>query len=375
MIDLSRDIFEQIANYLEIEDLLELSLVSRQFYYLTHDEYIWKKKCLDEFHMSLNTTSTCWKSFYITLRNPSVYEWILDKNMLETKESQPVEVRSLVEKRVMNITANKDLIYGLERSGRPWIWQHHSNTQGELVDIPENLSQIKFSSIACRGSFSIGLTTKGTLWRWCDYKHIQKVNRMDNSKVIQVTCNGCYSSVLTDQGAVWFVSVTSDDGDTEAFFGVNLEEDRIIQLVGLYNHTLALTQSGRILLMNTRDPRSFALSPRKNMRELKRFGSSFNRSIWGAFEDFFVISDQGHVLSGNIQSTKDTIPSKISFLENKSVHKIVAGPFHYAALTTKGELFVGSLLTDRYIECFKEKYVLSISFADVRIAALVINRT
>lgn len=54
---------------------------------------------------------------------------------------------------------------------------------------------------------------------------------------------------------------------------------------------------------------------------------------------------------------------------------IISYSFHYAALTTKGELFVGSLLTDRYIECFKEKYVLSISFADVRIAALVINRT
>ncbi|KAI9252643.1 hypothetical protein BY458DRAFT_522947 [Sporodiniella umbellata] len=365
MIDLSSDLFEQIASYLEVDDLLELARVCRSFYYLTQDEYIWKKKCFQDFHITPDVTH--WKSLYVSLKKSNVVASTLHKKSSEEREF--TNIHSFEKKGVVDITVNADLIYGLDKLGSLWLWYRFEQPMlhGELVNIPERVQCIRFQSIVGRGCFNLGLAQDGTVWHWTEHTLIQKVTGID-AQVTQITCHGSYSSVLTNQGQVWFVSVVSEEGQTEAFLGLQLE-DTIVQLVGLYHHTLALTRSGRVLLMATRDPRAFAACPR--FIELKKFASCRNLSISGAFEDFLVMTKDGEILWGDIYATEDSSPRKDTNFNEKNITQIVVGMHHYGALTSKGELFIGCLKTDCYTQWLKDKYVLSVSFADFRLAALV----
>lgn len=75
--DLPVDILECILDHINAESLLELSRVSRFFYNIANDEYVWKKKCFDQFNIAYDIAyrKAGWKRLYFALRNPRVYTW------------------------------------------------------------------------------------------------------------------------------------------------------------------------------------------------------------------------------------------------------------------------------------------------------------
>lgn len=76
---LPRDILQyDVLNLLDSSSLLELSLVSKYFNYLTNDEFIWKKLCVQEFNISQDNAfrNKGWKKFYWRLTyHAKVFTW------------------------------------------------------------------------------------------------------------------------------------------------------------------------------------------------------------------------------------------------------------------------------------------------------------
>lgn len=80
MINLPNDLIQHITSYLELKNLLELSIVTHHFNFLIRDDYIWKMRCFNDFNYKPDKSWRCtsWKKLYISLRDLKVYAWKLD---------------------------------------------------------------------------------------------------------------------------------------------------------------------------------------------------------------------------------------------------------------------------------------------------------
>ncbi|CAO3689585.1 unnamed protein product [Rhizopus stolonifer] len=385
MIDLPRDIFEEILTYIEAEDLLVLSLVSHQFYHLTRHESIWKKKCFKEFVISPDISSrhTSWKRLYFSLRNPTIYIWN-SRCILYSQWISSIPIDSFVAKDIVNVDANCAFLYALDRSGRLWNQNHRRKDFKTMINT-------QFQSFAIREYFCVGLDKTGDVWLWND-QVCKKIHYNEfGDDAIQITCTYAVSDldshsdyicfVLTNEGRVYFLrEILYHDETKGVYFDMQLE-DTIIQIVGLtYNHILVLTQSGRVLLMNVREFQAFKENPDNFTIDLKHFGGSSKRSIAGGFRRFVVYTDDGEVLFGDIEAKADTIPSPKDY----SIHKISFGPDYYGIITKKGELIVGNSNNEddeddawstdiEYVPELRGKYLIDVSFSETKNVALVID--
>lgn len=387
MIDLPRDIFEEILTYIEAEDLLALSLVCHQLYHLTRHESIWKKKCFKEFEISPDISSrhTSWKRLYFSLRNPTIYIW--NSCCIYSQGVSSIPVDSLVAKDIVSVDADCAFLYALDRSGRLWNQNHRRKDFKTMINT-------QLQSFAIRESFCVGLDKAGDVWFWNDQvcKKEKKIHYNEfGADAVQITCTYAVSDlddhsdyicfVLTNEGRVYFLrEILYHDETKEVYFDMQLE-DTIIQIVGLtYNHILVLTQSGRVLLMNVREFQAFKENPDDFIIDLKHFGGLSKRSIAGGFRRFVVYTDNGEALFGDIDAKADTTP----IFKNYSIHKISFGPDYYGIITKKGELIVGNSNNEdgedgtwnndvEYVPEFRGKYLIDVSFSETKNVALVID--
>lgn len=196
----------------------------------------------------------------------------------------------------------------------------------------------------------IGLARDGSVWHWSNHIILQKVELHSDSKVAQVVANWSYSSVLTEDGSIYIVpkpdlvaaanihtqppstEIAATTGLKASDFG--LSEDKVIQIAGLDNYTIALTRFGRVLKLSTSDPVAFANSPLNCVTELVHFSSEENelndrhrimkRFITGSFNNFAVYT-QDKVMLGNKDAVKETEPQRIPELDNQAICKVSFG--------------------------------------------------
>lgn len=92
-----------IFSVLDGQSLINLSLVSKHFYYIiNNDEFIWRRLCADEFNISLDSAfrNTGWKKFYEALKfHTQVFVWgenrdrrlgLVEPEDLNTAHSSPM---------------------------------------------------------------------------------------------------------------------------------------------------------------------------------------------------------------------------------------------------------------------------------------------
>ncbi|ORE09933.1 RCC1/BLIP-II protein [Rhizopus microsporus var. microsporus] len=331
--DLPVDILECILEYINAESLLELSRVSRFFYNIANDEYVWKKKCFDQFNIAHDIAyrKAGWRRLYLALRNPRVYTWGRNDDFrlgLKSTETstftveiskreqriragsevaEPQEVYSLRGKGIVDIVSGGWSFHALDRFGYVWFWgiMHSFNTQRSIgadsVKIPTKLQtrvpdehKVKFKSVASGRGHAIGLAQDGSVWHWSNCHVIQKVNLLSaNNKVVQVTANWSYSSVLTEDGTIFivphplYVSRMDIQNDFEPILAPTVvsmgvpssailqdPKDQVIQICGLDNYTMALTKYGRVLKLATKNDMAFATSPEQFVTFLTHFSAS-----------------------------------------------------------------------------------------------------
>ncbi|RCI01021.1 hypothetical protein CU098_001986, partial [Rhizopus stolonifer] len=370
------DIFQYIAYYLKEEDLFELSCVSRVYYSLTKNEYIWKRKCIEDFNISSNiaTSKTIWKTTYISLKNPKIYAWtgdIFDKpiSIPETEErqrqvSQSSQVRFFNGKGIVDIAITVHYIYGLDRSGRLWIQGSKRDTSGnwESVHVPWILKQIRFKSLSACKNCCIGLARDGKVWCWRDHNGLDNIKRVYgfSAQVIQVIARYGSCFLLTDRGEIWLTAESEGDpSGMEPIFSIPKDNERtkltakfvmqprdtIVQLVGLNTSNYRQIDEffllpgsiaplefdgllyeddevdrfnmfeDRILAPQT-DLDSPTIPPYFPITHLKHFSGPFNRSIQGDHQHFAVFTDHGEILFGNINAKEDTVPLRHPCFEN-----------------------------------------------------------
>ncbi|CAO3703534.1 unnamed protein product [Rhizopus stolonifer] len=398
---LPRDIFQYIAYYLKEEDLFELSYVSHAYHSLTKDEYIWKRKCIEDFNISSNiaTSKTIWKTTYISLKNPKIYAWtgdIFDKpiSIPETEErqrqvSQSSQVRFFNGKGIVDIAITVHYIYGLDRSGRLWIQGNRRDTSGnwEPVHVPWILKQIRFKSLSVCKNCCIGLAQDGKVWCWRDHNGLNNIKRVYgfSAQVIQVIARYGSCFLLTDRGEIWLTaepegdpsgieptlfSIPKDDERTELTAKFVMQpRDTIVQLVGLSRQIVALTQSGAVLMIDTSNYRQideFFLLP-GSIAPLESDGLLYGDDEADGFNVF-----EDRMLTPQTDPDSPTIPPYFPITHLKHF----SGPFnrsiqgdhqHFAVFTDHGEILFGNINAEEDTiplrhPCFENKSTSKIFF-------------
>lgn len=393
MNQLPTEVFECLANYLSVKDLVEFSLVSRYYYYKSQGDYVWKKKCLEDFNLPDTTWRKAnWKTLYFSLKNPKAYVWESDIHSTPLHISysgkkfvtEEHEVTLLDRKSIVDIESDLEYVYSLDRAGKVWAqtrsWSSNTDfTEYTATVIPTELENISFASISHGDGHCIGLARDGKVWQWFDGLTVIHQIKGIRSKVVQAVASIIYSFVLTENGEVWFVPEQEYAlWEPKAILCLKLS-DTIIQLAALcdprntQDRLLALTRSGQVLVVIALNHQRFRRSPRSFTKELKQFRNASNRSIW-ANGSRFAVCTENDVLFGDLSSRFDKMLIRHSCLENMSVQRISFGINFNVVLTTKGELalFHGDKVL--YVDWFKEKYVISFGVRGSTISALAVDR-
>ncbi|KAI8359131.1 regulator of chromosome condensation 1/beta-lactamase-inhibitor protein II [Blakeslea trispora] len=242
------DIFES----LDAPSLIQLSLVSKQLYYLVNDEALWKQRCIQDFNISQDNTYRYegWKAFYQALKcHTKVYTWGTNhderlglpdyqndsdlptrpmfgrygmRRRIQHEIPEPHEVTALKKKSVIDIVAGGWSFHALDITGTVWTWgtlmgegrsrdgrgyiQHrHYKLPTELQANNSTQPKIKFRSISSGRSHVIGLAKNDVIWHWTNPNVLQRVDLDIACRVVQVVANWSYSSVLTERGELYIV--------------------------------------------------------------------------------------------------------------------------------------------------------------------------
>lgn len=361
---------------------MEFSRVSRLFHSLMQEECLWKRICVEEFKIKPDITwrKQSWKKLYISLRNPKIYTFSYDlyydedsTNMRsERLPDGNYEVQYFTGKGITDISYANKHIHGLDRQGRLWIWKVKANgSPSKSVTVPEKLQQVRFMSLSSFEHHLVGLARDGTVWYYSSLSRARKVVKIVGfrSKVIQVTCQNAHCSFLTEDGAVWLTQfpqfITETDNELEAIFGVKWEE-AIIQLANLQKHTLALTQSGRVLLMDTENPIVFAAYPDNFIEVLICLGEHPVRSIGRYDFGFAVYTEEGEVFYSELEVDDFSVPWRGLHLKDKSEGQLLpclntcSFLDFYVAVMPKGELEFIDKQIPFPVQWLHSKYVLSL---------------
>ncbi|KAI9480744.1 MAG: regulator of chromosome condensation 1/beta-lactamase-inhibitor protein II [Benjaminiella poitrasii] len=331
---LPRDILlSNIITFLDSSSVIQLSLVSKYFYYfLANDEFVWKKLCIEEFNIPQDNAYRIkgWKRFFCALKfHAKVYAWgenrddrlglgqtpiefaQQDTNMharLRGHSSQvttPQELTSLENKSIIDITSGGWSFHAIDTSGIVWMWgtmqqditlRSSQGTVRQKVPVllqtgNETQRKVRFQSISSGRSHVIGLAKDGTVWHWSNHIMLQSVQLDIDTRVVQVAANWNYSSALTSDGTVYVIpkpdliipsEIQNEPQPTQVTTaGVSMaqlgaKDDKIVQIAGLDGFTLALTRFGRVLKLSTLDPVAFSNSPEEHVTELVHFSSTQN---------------------------------------------------------------------------------------------------
>ncbi|KAI8977033.1 regulator of chromosome condensation 1/beta-lactamase-inhibitor protein II [Mycotypha africana] len=327
-------LYDIILPFLDGESIIHLSLVSRFFYALTNDEFIWKKLCIEDFNISQDNAYRFegWKKFYKALRyHVKVFTWGenfdgrlgLDEppRMISRRPNRvtvPQELVALRNKCIIDIASGGWSFHALDTAGSVWTW----GTMQQDITVRQSIGtrrlrtptllqsdnngvqpKVQFRSISSGRGHVIGLAAKdNSVWHWSNHVLLQKVELLSfdsqHDKIVQVVANWNYSSVLTEKGDVYIVPkpdyVIPSEMDREpattvvAHPGVSIaqlfehahadryDKDKIVQIAGLDGYTLALTRFGRVLKLATGDVDRFTAVPSQHVIELEKYSSLEN---------------------------------------------------------------------------------------------------
>ncbi|KAI8647833.1 regulator of chromosome condensation 1/beta-lactamase-inhibitor protein II [Parasitella parasitica] len=244
-----------ILNLLDSTSLIKLSFVSKCFYRLANDEFIWKKLCAQEFNISQDNAfrNKGWKKFYQRLKyHAKVLTWgenaddrlgLGDKpaynvaaqtdfmpanprlrmprftQRYPAQVTVPQEVLSLANKHIIDISSGGWSFYALDISGSVYMWgtmqadiSYRSSVGTTRLRLPTLLQEnnqtqqkVQFHSISSGRGHAIGLARDGSVWHWSNHVMLQRVELNTDDSIVQVAANWNYSSVLTSTGKVYTV--------------------------------------------------------------------------------------------------------------------------------------------------------------------------
>ncbi|KAI9251043.1 hypothetical protein BY458DRAFT_524132 [Sporodiniella umbellata] len=372
-------IIQAIFKNLDKNALMAMSRVSHFFSMLAYSDPVWKQKCIEDFGAQPTEPwkRESWIEFYKALSNPKVYTGkLLSRHVgqkgIRSKVAKGRENKSFNGKKIRNVLMVDEKMYIQSKSGRLYIKSCNKMKLPKMLRTPE---KYRFQSISCCGEYFIGLTYTGMVYHGYE-GNIHLVKNAPLNIVQVLTTYEASSILLTKEGSLWFVPDPLEYEETEprAIFAVNFP-DTVIQIINANSMTLALTQSGRILLLNTSQHTAFIRSPHRLTTELKRFSHPHNRSLHELETDFAICNHQGSVVLGDADTTSsETLPWHSQYLEGKTVKSLVYARGIFVAITTKGEFIAFDRQFEYNTHWLQDKYVISFDFSGEYYSILAIDK-
>ncbi len=300
------------------------------------------------------------------------YAESLHKNMAPSQNL--LSIPSKLKNNIDTISSFSTFSVGLSKDGEVFAWGNtkipNSATKADLANIPDEIKNSKVRFVAAGADHAIAITDSGKVIGWGEYGNSQYGNKsnlagtsqiidmpeqlltgtIDVNNVKQLACGYQVTAIVMKDGSCYYWGNYKSGAENLKMLG----KGNVEHVEFLNSRCVARTKDGKLMLGSSKEQFDTIIALDQNGNEIRDENGKV--VFLSLFDDYLadrkvtniaatsgaiaIVTDDNKVLVvGSLVSSNSKVIAQPTFADGEVITDVIGGAKHFAAITSKGNIY------------------------------------